>query len=84
MDKWIIQSIEYQNDAMNRTVKSLKDSVMKGKYNDYIKHIELDDFSEQYQIIEYNDILQGKIKKKMKMKKKLKIKFQKMHFLFIF
>ena len=64
MDKWIIQSIEYQNDAMNRTVKSLKDSVMKGKYNDYIKHIELDDFSEQYQIIEYNDILQGKIKKK--------------------
>jgi adenylate kinase family enzyme len=64
MDKWIIKSIEYQNDAMNRTIKSLKDSVMKGKYNDYIKYIELDDFSEQYQIIEYNDILQGKTKKK--------------------
>ena len=36
MDLWIIQSIQYQNDAMNRVLKNLKESIMKGKYNDYI------------------------------------------------
>ena len=65
MDNWIIDSMEYQNNAMNKLFNKLKsisieeiieDNKILDKENIY-ENIELDNFREKYKLFNYNEFL---------------------------
>ena len=65
MDNWIIDSLQYQNNAMKAIFTKLKsysiDDILKNKNllseDNIYRNIELDDFSKKYILFNYNDFL---------------------------
>ena len=65
MDDWVIDSLQYQNNAMNIIFNKLKnysiDDIIKNKNilseENIYKNIELDDFSKKYILFNYDDFL---------------------------
>ena len=65
MDNWIIDSLMYQNDAMNELFQRIKKINIEQILENYevlseqniYKNIELDDFHERYKLFNYNEFL---------------------------
>lgn len=57
MDEWIIDSVKYQNDAMNEIIEHLRSVISKAKVHEISKTVEMDDFHSKYQIINVNELL---------------------------
>ena len=57
MDNWIIENVDYQNKALNSLLEHLKECVEIGDYEEIEQKFELDDFSEKFFPIKYEDII---------------------------
>lgn len=65
MDDWVIDSLQYQNNAMNEIFNKLKkysmEDIIKNKNilseDNIYKNIELDDFSKKYKLFDYDSFL---------------------------
>ena len=61
MDNWIIENVDYQNKALNSLLEHLKECVEIGDYEEIEQKFELDDFSEKFFPIKYEDIINDNI-----------------------
>jgi hypothetical protein len=57
MDNWIIENVDYQNKALNSLLEHLKECVEIGDYEEIEQKFELDDFSEKFFPIKYENII---------------------------
>lgn len=57
MDEWIIDSVKYQNDAMNEIINHLRFIISKAKVHEISKTVEMDDFNYKYKIVNVNELL---------------------------